>query len=187
MSTDGRTTVFQPATDGTDLVAGFTTFAAPNRGGVVAIDPVTGNERWRATFPNAPRPITWHGLNGESDFAGDVVIASSGDGTVYGFDRAKGFIRWAIPPIPGLPPILQGPFPLPDTSGADYRPLARTWRTLFVGLLKGPVIAYDLETFEGDNGGTTDPQRFRVFWIGQRQSLCLRSLRIRPTCRAGPK
>lgn len=146
VATDGRTTVFQPAIDGTDLVAGFTTFAAPNRGGVVVIDPVTGNERWRAIFPNAPDPLLGTGSTGNPIFAGDVVIASSGDGTVYGFDRAKGFIRWAIPPIPGLPPILQGPFPLPDTSGADYRPLARTWRTLFVGSLKGPVIAYDLET-----------------------------------------
>src|SRR5262245_56265298 len=143
---DGRTTVFQPAIDGADLAAGFTTFAAPHRGGVVVIDPATGKERWRAVFPAAPDPLLGTGSTGNPVFAGNVVIASSGDGTVYGFDRVKGFIRWSIPPIPGLPPILQGPFPLPDTSGADYRPLARTWRTLFVGSLKGPVIAYDLDT-----------------------------------------
>jgi outer membrane protein assembly factor BamB len=144
----GRTTVFQPATDGADLVAGFTTHVAPNRGGVVLLDTTTGNERWRAVFPLAPDPLLGTGSMGNPIFAGDLVIASSGDGTIFGFDRAKGFIRWTIPPIPGLPPILQGPFPLPDTSGADYRPLARAWRTLFVGSLKGPVIAYDLSTLK---------------------------------------
>jgi outer membrane protein assembly factor BamB len=143
---DGRTTVFQPATDGTDLVVGFTTFAIPNRGGVVLLDPVTGNERWRAVFPSASDPLLGTGSMGNPILVGDLVIASSGDGTIYGFDRAKGFTRWTIPPIPGLPAILRGPFPVPDSSGADYRPLASTARTLFAGSLKGPVIAYDLTT-----------------------------------------
>jgi len=143
---DGHTTVFQPVTDGTDLVAGYTTRLAPNRGGVVLLDPVTGTERWRATFPPASDPLLGTGSAGNPTLAGDVVIASSGDGTIYAFDRAKGFVRWTIPPIPGLAPILQGPLPLPDTPGPDYRPLARTWQTLFVGSLKGPVIAYDLTT-----------------------------------------
>jgi len=144
----GGTTVFQPTTDGADLVAGFTAFVAPNRGGVVLLDTMTGKERWRALFPAAPDPLLGTGSAGNPIFAGDLVIASSGDGTIFGFDRAKGFVRWTIPPIKGLPPILQGPFPLPDTSGADYRPLARTWRTLFVGSLKGPVVAYDLNTLK---------------------------------------
>jgi outer membrane protein assembly factor BamB len=148
VASDGRTTIFQPATDAGDLVAGFTTFVAPNRGGVVLFDAATGNERWRISFPAAADPLLGTGSMGNPIFAGDVVVAASGDGTVYGIDRRNGFIRWTIPPIPGLPPILRGPFPLPDSSGADYRPLARTWRTLFVGSLKGPVIAYDLNTLK---------------------------------------
>jgi outer membrane protein assembly factor BamB len=138
--------VFQPTTDGTDVVAGYTTFSAPPVGGVVVLDPVTGRERWRASFPRASDPLLGTGSNGGPILAGDLVIASSGDGTVYAFDRAKGSIAWTLPPISTLSPILQGPFPLPDTPGADYRPLARTWRTLFVGSLKGQVIAYDLTT-----------------------------------------
>ena len=148
VATDGHTTVFQPATDGTDLVAGFTAFVAPNRGGVVLLDPVTGDEKWRAVFPSAPDPWLGTGSTGNPILAGDLVIASSGDGTIYGFDRSKGFIRWTIPPIPGLPPILQGPFPVPDTSGADYRPLTSYGRTLFAGSLKGPVMAYDLTSLQ---------------------------------------
>jgi outer membrane protein assembly factor BamB len=160
VATDGHTTVFQPATDGTDLVAGFTTFVSPHTGGVVVIDPVTGNERWRATFPQAHDPQIGTGSTGNPILVGDLVVASSGDGTIYGFDRARGFIRWSIPPIPGLPPILQGPFPLPDSPGPDYRPLASTARMLFAGSLKGPVIAYDLTTlhekwrYEDPNSGS---------------------------------
>jgi outer membrane protein assembly factor BamB len=146
VATDGHTTVFQPATDGTDLVAGYTTFVAPHTGGVVVLDPTSGRERWRAMFPAAHGPQIGTGSSGNPILVGDLVIASSGDGTVYAFDRAKGFVRWTIPPIPGLPQILQGPFPLPDSPGPDYRPLANSARTLFVGSLKGPVIAYDLTT-----------------------------------------
>jgi outer membrane protein assembly factor BamB len=146
VATDGHTTVFQPATDGTDLVAGYTTFVAPHTGGVVVLDPTSGRERWRATFPTARDPQIGTGSTGNPILVGDLVIASSGDGTIYAFDRAAGFIRWTIPPIAGLPQILQGPFPLPDSPGPDYRPLANSGRMLFVGSLKGPVIAYDLTT-----------------------------------------
>jgi outer membrane protein assembly factor BamB len=138
--------VFQPATDGTDLVAGYTTFASPHTGGVVVFDPVTGKERWRAAFPQARDPQIGTGSTGNPILVRGLVIASSGDGTIYAFDRADGSIRWTIPPIPGLPPILQGPFPLPDSSGPDYRPLASNGRTLFAGSLKGAVIAYDITT-----------------------------------------
>ena len=157
VAADGRTTVFQPATDGTDVVAGFTTFTIPNRGGVVLLDPVTGNERWRAVFPGATDPLLGTGSAGSPILVGDLVIAASGDGTIYGFDRAKGFIRWTIPPIPGLPAILQGPFPLPDVSGPDYRPLASAGRNLFAGSMKGPVIAYDLTTLR-EKWRYDDPQ-----------------------------
>jgi outer membrane protein assembly factor BamB len=146
ISTDGRTTVFQPVTDGTDVVAGYTISAAPPIGGVVVVDPVTGRERWRASFPKSSDPLLGTGSTGHPILAGDVVIASAGDGTIYGFDRLKGFIRWTLPPLTTIPPQIQGPFPLPDGPGADFRPLATTWRTLFVGSLRGPVIAYDLTT-----------------------------------------
>jgi len=146
VATDGRTTVFQPATDGTDLVAGYTTFASPHTGGVVVFDPVTGKERWRAAFPRARDPQIGTGSTGNPILVRGLVIASSGDGTIYAFDRADGSIRWTIPPVPGLPPILQGPFPLPDSSGPDYRPLASNGRTLFAGSLKGAVSAYDITT-----------------------------------------
>jgi outer membrane protein assembly factor BamB len=147
IATDGRTTVFQPVADGTAVAAGYTSFVAPNVGGVVLLDPMTGRERWRTAFPRPHDPLLGTGSNGGPILAGELVIASSGDGTIYAFDRANGSIRWTLPPIGTVPPIIQGPFPIPTyAAGADYRPLARSGRLLFVGSLKGHVIAYDLVT-----------------------------------------
>ncbi len=185
VATDGHTTVFQPATDGTDLVAGFTTFVSPHTGGVVVLDPITGHERWRATFPQAHDPRIGTGSTGNPILVGDLVVASSGDGTIYGFDRAKGFIRWSIPPIPGLPPILQGPFPLPDSPGPDYRPLASTARTVVRRFTQGSgdrVRPHDAARKMALRGSS---QRLGVLRAGQRRSVRLRSVRIGPPCRAG--
>src|SRR5215813_6279528 len=93
VATDGRTTVFQPATDGTDLVAGYTTFMSPHTGGVVVFDPVTGKERWRASFPQAQDPEIGTGSTGNPILVGRLVIASSGDGTIFAFDRTDGSTR----------------------------------------------------------------------------------------------
>jgi outer membrane protein assembly factor BamB len=146
VSADGRTTVYQPAAEGTAVAAGFTTFARPNVGGVVLFEPATGRERWRTMFPRPKDPLLGSGSAGNPIFAGDLVLASSGDGTVYALDRDNGSIRWTLPPIAEAPPILQGPVPAPPGSGPDYRPLARNRQLLFVGSLKGHVIAYHLDT-----------------------------------------
>ena len=147
IATDGRTTVFQPATDGMVAAAGYTTFTAPNVGGVVLVELGTGRELWRAAFPRPADPLLGTGSAGGPVLTDTAVIASSGDGTVYGFNRTNGSILWTLPPILMVPPILQGPVTLPTMSaGADYRPLARTGQTLVVGSLKGHVVAYDLAT-----------------------------------------
>jgi outer membrane protein assembly factor BamB len=145
---DGRTTIFQPATDGGILVAGFTTFAVPHAGGVVALDPATGSLLWISRFPpSAYDPTFGTGSTGNPIFADSVVVASAGNGFVYGLSRVTGRILWSLPPIPDVPPVIQGPFPIPPSpEGADYRPLTYSARTLFVGSLKGHVIAYDMDT-----------------------------------------
>jgi outer membrane protein assembly factor BamB len=148
VSTDPLTTVFAPATDGTVVAAGYTTFHAPNTGGVVLFDLASGRELWRADFPKAPDPLLGTGSTGGPVIAGDVICASSGDGTIYIFNRRDGSVRWSIPGVPGLPGVLRGPLPAPQESahGADYRPLAVSGPTLVAGSLKGPVVAYDLRT-----------------------------------------
>ena len=73
------TTVFQPATDGRLVAAGFTVFQAPNAGGVAAFDLASGRDLWRTTFPKAPDPLLGTGFGGGLLVTPDEIIASSGD------------------------------------------------------------------------------------------------------------
>jgi outer membrane protein assembly factor BamB len=87
------------------------------------------------------------GSTGGPIFAGNLVIASSGDGTIHAFDARTGSPAWTLPPDGTVPPVLRGPFPRPpSSSGPDYRPLARSDDLLFAGSLTGDVVAYDLST-----------------------------------------
>lgn len=138
-------TVFQPATDGTVVAAGYTTFTAPSTGGVVLLDFGTGRELWRARFPAAPDPVLGTGYGGGLLLTSSAIAASSGDGTVYGFGRTDGSLLWTLPPI-DVPPPFSSPFPVAPGPGADYRPLARSGGLLIVGSLKGRVTAFDAIT-----------------------------------------
>ncbi|PYR60691.1 MAG: hypothetical protein DMF91_11655 [Acidobacteria bacterium] len=135
---DGQTTVFQPIADETAVFAAYTSFAAPNTGGVVAVDKATGGVRWRTAFPPASeRPTATNAAGGPLLFD-DVVIATRGDGIIHAFDRADGTIRWVLAGVnvPGRQTV------------DDFRPLARSGRTLIAGSLTGVVDAYDLSTHE---------------------------------------
>ena len=135
---DGRTTVFQPIADDTAVFAAYTSFTAPNTGGVVALDRATGGERWRAAFPPASERLTATNAAGGPLLFDDVVIATRGDGVIHAFDRADGTIRWVLPGVnlPGRPTV------------DDFRPLARSGRLLVAGSLTGVVDAYDLNMHE---------------------------------------
>lgn len=141
VSTEGKTTVFAPTVDGDLVAAGYTHFVAPPRGGVVAFNAQTGQECWRTDFPRD------HGEGGSTGWAGgpillkNVIVAASGDGTVYGFDRASGAISWSIPPVK----VQQDPHFVVEH---DFRALASSGGTLFAGSLTGYVVAYDLSTRE---------------------------------------
>ena len=140
-------TAFPPATDGRIVVVGFTVFGRPPAGGVVCLNTATGHELWRFTFPKSADPLLGTGSAGGPIVAGEVVVASSADGRVFGLDRMTGASLWTLPSVDTISPILRGPFPQPPSaSGPDYRPLARSGPLLFVGSLKGDVIAYELAT-----------------------------------------
>lgn len=191
LANDGRTTVFRPVTDGMAVAIGYTTFVAPSAGGVALFDVATGRELWRAALPRAPDPLLGAGSAGGPVLTERLVIAASGDGRIYAFDRADGAIRWTLPAIDYIPPLLQGPFPMPvpaGGSGADYRPLVIIGRTLVAGSLKGHVIAYDLETlreqwryFDERSGSVSfglaaDERAVYVpFYSGRHVALSLRS------------
>jgi glucose dehydrogenase len=140
VSDDDRTTVFGPEVDGDLVAAGYTTWVAPNIGGIVALDARSGRERWRTPFPRPSDPTLGTNWGGGPLIVGDLVIASSGDGVIYAFRRDTGAIAWSIPRLDGP---LDGTFVSPDR---DFRPLARSGRTLLAGSLTGYTVAYDLDT-----------------------------------------
>jgi outer membrane protein assembly factor BamB len=138
VSDDGNTTVFQPASDHNLVAAGYTTFVAPNRGGIVVLDASTGRERWRTAFPVPTNRSLGTGWAGGPVFIDDLIIASSGDGTIYAFSRANGLIRWSIPSVSSA---LTG-----RLTEHDFRPLARSGETLLAGSLTGWLVAYSVDT-----------------------------------------
>lgn len=135
---DGKTTVYEPASDGDAVVAGFTTFTAPNTGGIVVLDAASGRERWRTAFPRPADATLDSGWAGGPVLLTDEVLAVSAEGVVFAFDRRTGSVRWTLPKwSTGKPQPA-------DPMDRDFRPLARSGDTLFVGSLSGDVIAYDL-------------------------------------------
>lgn len=132
-----QTTVYQPTVDRGIVLAGFTVFERPTRGGVIAVEARTGIERWRAQFPEqlaGPRerniawaggPVTWNQL----------VVAAASTGSIYSFDRRNGSLVRSIV-SPQAADVAQ-----------DFRPMAVIGDSLVVGSLTGLVVAYRLPSF----------------------------------------
>jgi outer membrane protein assembly factor BamB len=137
---DGKSTVFQPAADRNLVVAGYTTFTAPTVGGLVALEASTGRERWRIRFPHPGGASLGSAWAGGPLLVDGVAIAASSCGEVFAFDRDDGSIRWSIPPVGATCMAEMQP---PDR---DFRSLAASRRTLFIGSLTGCLEAYSLDT-----------------------------------------
>jgi hypothetical protein len=127
-------TVFQPVVEDDVVVAGYSTFGHPVRGGLLVVDRSSGRERWRREFPLESAGAAT-GFGGGPVASGDLIVAASGDGRIYGFDCTTGQIRWALPRV----------------VRADGRPQDRDWRAVAVGgsllvagSVSGVVTAIDL-------------------------------------------
>ena len=131
-----QTTVYQPVVDRGIVLAGFTVFARPARGGVIAVEARTGIERWRAHFPWqtaaaerntawAGGPVTWNYL----------VVAAASTGSIHSFDRRTGLLLRSIT-SPHAADVAQ-----------DFRPMVVSRNSLVVGSLTGLVVAYRLPSF----------------------------------------
>ena len=131
-----QTTVYQPVVDRGIVLAGFTVFERPTKGGVIAVEARTGIERWRARFPGqsadrerrtawAGGPVTWNRL----------VVAAASTGSIHVFDRRTGSLVRSIA-SPQAADVAQ-----------DFRPLVVSRNSLVVGSLTGLVVAYRLPSF----------------------------------------
>jgi outer membrane protein assembly factor BamB len=130
------TTVFEPVTDGRVVAAGYTTFVAPNTGGVVVVDARTGRLQWLKAFPRSGDPLLAANWAGGPVISGDVIAATSGDGVIHAYSRASGADRWTIPAVDATGV---------GTATHDFRPLVISKQTLVAGSLTGQVVAYDTQ------------------------------------------
>jgi outer membrane protein assembly factor BamB len=137
---DGTSTVFQPAADRGLVVAGYTTFTTPARGGIVALDISTGHERWRTAFPRSDNASLGSAWAGGPLPMHDLIVAASSSGEVYGLDRNDGSIRWS------LPRVSESCVGSSSSPSQDFRPLSVAGRTLVAGSLTGCLEAFNLDT-----------------------------------------
>jgi len=132
------TTVFEPVTDGAVVLAGYTSFARPDRGGVVAVSADDGRERWRFRFPEPDGERRHMSLAGGPIIHGDLVAAAAADGRIWGLDLGTGAVRWSIPG-------LEGPFTgIITRADQEQRGLAIVDGRLIAGSVTGYLTAYDL-------------------------------------------
>lgn len=140
MTDDALVTVYEPVTNGTLVVAGYTVYTPKDQGGLVAVDAATGRERWRFRYPTPaddPRPV-YHA--GGTVLTADLAIGAAGDGRVWAVDLASGAPRWSLPP-------LEGPFDgIITRAPQEQRGLAVVGDRLIVGSITGYLTAYDLTT-----------------------------------------
>jgi|694.fasta_scaffold54566_5 outer membrane protein assembly factor BamB len=140
VTNDKLTTVFAPVVNDALVVAGYTQFGAPDRGGLIAVDAGTGRERWRFRFPSRPDDLRGVYWAGGIALTTDLAIGAASDGTIWAVDLATGTSRWSIPP-------LEGPFDgIIRSAVLELRGLAVAGDRLIVGSLTGYLTAYDLST-----------------------------------------
>ena len=128
------TTVFPPIADRGLVIASYTSFTAPQSGGVIAVDASTGAVRWRHRFMAAsPLP---QGAASVPAVVDDFVLAARSDGTIVALNRTDGVEQWNIPPVDNASPVA-------GVSGADFRALTSRGGVVIAGSLSGTVIGYD--------------------------------------------
>ena len=121
--------------------------AIPNEGGiqglgeVALLDAPSGRLLWKRAFPLPDDGLLSSNWAGGPVFLGDVVVVSSGDGNIRGFDLETGDIRWTIPK-------LDGQLLFPIAADHDFRALAVDGDLLVSSSSTGVVVAYDATTRE---------------------------------------
>lgn len=149
-----RRAVFAPVHAGGLIVASFTTFDGPLRGGLVAFDR-TGRRRWLRSLDGA-------GAAGPPVVAQGVVVVARTDGRVEAVAPASGRRLWELAPEVSRPD---------DAAGRDIRALASHADQLIATSLKGPVRAFDVHRRQerwAFSDGPTDAVALRIRAHGDR-------------------
>ena len=138
------TSVFPPVVHRELVVAGYSTFAHPDVGGLAVLEADSGRLRWRTEFPKARERWQHTNLAGGPIVIDDLVFGSAGDGNIYAFDLATGAVRWAFPRLANL----VDDFQTSVGTDVDHRAIVRAGRLIIAGSVTGYVVAYDVDTRE---------------------------------------
>lgn len=157
-----RVTVFAPVVARRHVVAGFSDFGNARGGGVVCLHAKTGAVQWQTRLPGGRSGVAAFG--GGPAVLGDVVVAASSDGMLYGFDLTTGAPRGAMDA--GVQSVGEGwrasgtvtrprmQLPSDAESGdasegaidiEDFRAMAVSGSTLLVTSLTGTLVALRAE------------------------------------------
>jgi outer membrane protein assembly factor BamB len=117
---------------------------------VIAIDAASGAVRWRRDFAGAGNSAA-AAFAGGPVFAGRLVVAASGDGSIHAFDSVTGNTLWTIAP--------RSPAPIKR----DFRPLVAAGEVVVAASLSGVLTGYDttiqqaIWTYGDGSDGSTAP------------------------------
>jgi outer membrane protein assembly factor BamB len=127
-----QTTTFDPVAAGGEIFVGLWYGTNPVTGGLAALDASTGHLLWTRDFTPI-RPDLESFCNGGAVVADGLVIASAGDGRIYGLDTASGEVRWTAPQVPNY-----------DTG--DFRALALSQDLVIASSSSGHGTGIDAAT-----------------------------------------
>lgn len=97
-----RTTTFDPVVGGGEIFVGLWYGTAPVTGGLAALDAGTGRLLWTRNFSPIRADLESF-CDGGAVIANGLVIATAGDGQIYGLDTATGAVRWTAPQVSNYP------------------------------------------------------------------------------------
>jgi outer membrane protein assembly factor BamB len=135
-ATGGNVVLGSPVVKDGVVVVSVTDFGAGDHGGLVALDLITGVERWRYTTPYQVRSA--------AAIDGDTVVVALANGELHALGLAGGAVRWTYDLADGLPVLASSLWAAPTIAdGAVF--VAVEGRTAAIDLVTGqPRWAVDL-------------------------------------------
>lgn len=138
LSADSEMQSYDPSVIGNRVYVALRRLGPPASGGIVALDAVSGAERWRIMFQPSYEGANHGSLVGAVGYS-DLVIASSDDGTITAYDTTSREVRWTAPRVH---PIL----PDPEGTRGDIRILVNAGDVILAGSYTGILVALDATT-----------------------------------------